>query len=169
MKKKPPRDPIAEFERETRAQRRVGLGNKCHACGEDRPLALIPSSDPTICAACQRRQNGRSEFDHHHPAGKANNPATVPVDTNDHRAVLSPQQYNWPKETFENPTGSPLRVSAANVRGYVETSEYFVAVLLIPLAEMDEALDSFLLKRLGPEWWVGTEMERFAAKPKRKR
>jgi hypothetical protein len=37
---------------------------------------------------------------------------------------------------------------------------------LIPQAEMLEALDPFLAKRLGPEWWIGTEMERFA--PKRK-
>jgi hypothetical protein len=37
---------------------------------------------------------------------------------------------------------------------------------LIPKAEMLEALDAFLKKRLGPEWWVGTEMERFA--PRRK-
>jgi hypothetical protein len=52
------------------------------------------------------------------------------------------------------------------MRGYCETDSYLVSSLLIPKAEMLEALDPFLTKRLGPEWWVGTEMERFA--PKRK-
>jgi hypothetical protein len=165
--RKPPRDPIAEFERETRAARRAGLGNKCK-CGEDRPLALVPGSRPTICAACQRRKKGQSAFDNHHPAGQVNNPVTVTVNTNDHRASLTPKQYNWPKETFENPTGSPLRANAANVRGYCETSEHFVSLLLVPIAEILEALDPFLIKSLGPRWWVGTEMERFAPKNKRR-
>jgi hypothetical protein len=34
---------------------------------------------------------------------------------------------------------------------------------------MLEILDEFLEKRLGPKWWVGTEMEPFAPKPKPKR
>jgi hypothetical protein len=34
---------------------------------------------------------------------------------------------------------------------------------------MLETLDEHLEKRLGPKWWVGTEMERFAPKRKPKR
>jgi hypothetical protein len=34
---------------------------------------------------------------------------------------------------------------------------------------MLETLDEFLEERLGPQWWMGTKMERFAPKPKRKR
>jgi hypothetical protein len=168
MKKKLLRDPVAAFEREARAARRVGKGSKCK-CGEDRPLALIPGSDPVICAACQREKNGRSPFDNHHPAGKANSPIATPIHTNEHRVVLSPKQYEWPEETWENRKGSPLRASAACVRGYCETNDYLVASLLIPRAEMLEVLDGFLEKQLGPNWWVGTEMERFAPKRKRKR
>ena len=52
------------------------------------------------------------------------------------------------------------------MRGYCETDTYLVAALVIPKAEMLEVLDGFLKKRMGPEWWVGTEMERFAPKPK---
>jgi len=52
------------------------------------------------------------------------------------------------------------------MRGYYETGNYLVASLIIPKAEMLEALEAFLGERLGSEWWVGTEMERFA--PKRK-
>jgi hypothetical protein len=50
------------------------------------------------------------------------------------------------------------------MRGYCETNNYLVASLLIPKAEMLEALEAFLQKRLGLEWWVGTEMERFVPK-----
>ena len=164
MKGNRPRDPIASFERETRAVRRVG-NIKCK-CGESKPLALIPGSNPPIFAACQRKKDGKSPFDNHHPAGRANNPFTIPINANDHRADLSPKQYEWPIETWKNPKGSPLRAGAGNVRGYCETDEHCVDRLLIPLAEMLEALDPFLEKRLGPNWWIGTEMERFA--PRRK-
>ena len=163
MKKKPQRDPIASFERETRAARRVGQGGHCK-CGEQRPLALIPGSKPTICANCQRVKLGRSALDNHHPAGAANDPTTIPIPVNDHRASLSPQQYEWPQETFTNPSRSPVLRGAASIRGYSETGDYLVASLLIPNAEMLEVLDAFLKKRLGSEWWIGTEMERFAPK-----
>jgi hypothetical protein len=169
VKDKPACDPIAAFERDTRAARRIGHDSQCSLCGEQRPLALVPGSKPIICAACQREKLGRSSFDNHHPAGKANDPTTIPLPTNDHRAVLSPQQYDWPQETWENPSGSPVLAGAANIRGYCETFDYLVASLLIPKAEMIEALDAFLAKRLGPEWWVGTEMERFAPKRRRNR
>lgn len=165
MKKKPPRDPIASFEREARAARRVGQGRKCE-CGENRPLALIPGSDPVICAACQRTKKGQSQFDDHHPSGQSNNSATVAVFVNDHRAELSPSQYEWPEETWNNPARSPLRAGAADMRGFTETDSYLFALLIIPQAEMLETLDSFLLKRLGPNWWIGTEMECFAPKTK---
>jgi hypothetical protein len=164
MKKNRLRDPIASFEREARAARRVGK-NKCK-CGEERPLALIPGAKPSICAACQRRRDGKSPLDNHHPAGKANDPTTTPIPVTDHRADLSPKQYEWPEETWANPEGSPLRAGAASIRGFTETDSYLVARLLIPRAEMLEALDAFLKKRLGLRWWIGTEMERFA--PKRK-
>jgi len=80
MKKKPPRDPIAAFEREARATRRVGVGSRCVECGEGRPLALIPGTNPRICANCQREQlDGRLPFDDHHPAGEANDSTTIPT------------------------------------------------------------------------------------------
>jgi hypothetical protein len=165
VKNKPGRDPIASFDRENRAARRVGQGSRC-MCGEQRPLALIPASKPMICANCHRVKLGRSTLDNHHPAGKANDPTTVPIPPNDHRADLSPKQYEWPPETWTNPSGSPVLRGAACVRGYCETNNYLVSSLLIPIAEMLEALESFLMKRFGPNWCAGTELERFA--PKRK-
>ena len=166
MKEKPSRDPIAAFDRHSRAARRVGTGSRCHTCGEHRPLALIPGNKPTICAACKRRVLGRSPLDKHHPAGEANDPTTTPIPVNDHRAILSTEQYDWPPETWKNTSGSPLLAGAACLRGYCETNDYLVAELLLPQVELLEAIDAFLKKQLGPEWWVETEMERFA--PKRK-
>jgi hypothetical protein len=108
-------------------------------------------------------------MDDHHPAGQANHRATTPIPANDHRAVLSPKQYEWPLETWKNSSGSPLLAGAACIRGYCETNDYLVADLLLPKVGMLEALDPFLKKRFGPEWWVDTEMERFAPKRKSKR
>jgi len=132
-------------------------------------LALIPGSKPTICASCQRVKLGRSTLDNHHPAGEANDPTTIPIPVNDHRAILSAQQYEWPPETWKNTSGSPLLASAACVRGYCETDTYLAASLLLPKAEMLEALEVFLVEQFGSEWWIGTDMERFVPKRKPKR
>lgn len=168
MKKKKERDPIAAFQRQSVAARRVGEGKKCK-CGEDRPLALVSGSDPTICASCDRKKSGQSIFDNHHPAGSANHPATIPVWVNDHRASLSDNQYDWPEETWTNPSGSPILASAASIRGFCETSDYLVCELLLRNASLLERLENFLRKLLGPNWWRGTEIEEFAPKRKPRR
>lgn len=104
-------------------------------------------------------------MDDHHISGKANSPVTIPVPVNDHRAKLSVDQYDWPKQTLENPSGSPLLVHAACNRGFGDTNVYLIERLVLPSAEMLELLDAYLVNKLGPEWWIGTELERF--KPKR--
>jgi hypothetical protein len=168
MKKKQERDPIAAFQRQSSAARRIGHGKKCK-CGERRPLALVSGSNPTTCASCGREKRGQSPFDEHHPAGQANHPATVPVWVNDHRASLTEAQYDWPEETWENPAGSPILAGAACIRGYCETSDYFAGQLLLRNAAMLERLDRFLTKKLGPDWWRETDIEYFAPKRKPKR
>src|SRR5215469_5508740 len=108
MKKPRSRDPEAAFQRAAIAQRRVGEGAHC-ACGEARPLALIPGSNPMICAKCLRQKKGHSVMDNHHPFGEANNPKiTISIPVNDHRAELNEAQNDWPKRILENPDGSPL-------------------------------------------------------------
>ena len=108
MKKPPLRDPEAAYKREATARRRVGEGARC-ACGESRPLALIPGSSPTICAQRKRQLKGHSIMDKHHVFGEANDRhTTVSVPVNDHRAELNEAQNDWPKRTRENPDGSPL-------------------------------------------------------------
>ncbi len=161
-KRLPQRDPVAAYHRKAVAQRRIGLGTQC-ACGESRPEALIAGSNPTVCAACDRERQGEAALDDHHFAGKANSPDTIPVPVNDHRAELSEAQRNWPVETLRNPTGSPFLAAAAKMRGLIDTVSYLLRNLLW-VAEMLEALDAFLVKKLGPRWWINTDLERFAPK-----
>jgi hypothetical protein len=163
---KRPEDPIRTYQRKSVAERRMA-GKSC-TCGESRPEALIYGSEPTICNACGREQLGLRPFDEHHPAGSANNQVTVLTSANDHRN-LSDAQYDWPEKTLRNPKCSPLLAHAANVRGYYETNTYLGDTLLLPNAPFLEELDEYLEQRLGPGWWVGTPLEKFAPKPKPKR
>jgi hypothetical protein len=158
----PQRDPIAAYTREATAAR-IGGQRQC-ACGEARLWALIRNSDPAICAKCQRKVEGQSIYDDHHVADKANNSTTLPIPVNDHRAELTKAQYDWPKQTRENPKGSPLLALAACIRGFADTVVYLLRKLLLPNAEFCEILDTFLAEKLGPYWWVKTPLERFAPK-----
>ena len=162
-KRSPQRDPIGAYQRKAGAGRRVG-GNKRCSCGESRPEALVRASEPTICNACEGKRRGRTTFDDHHVAGKANSPVTIQVPVNDHRARLSVAQYDWPKRTLENPDGSPLLAAAACTRGYIDTNDYLVETLLLPKAEMLEGLDAYLEKELGPKWWLKTGPKQFEPK-----
>ena len=162
-KRLPKRDPIAAYKRKVTAARRIGQGNKCD-CGEARPEALIAGSDPVICASCDRKANSMRTIDDHHVGGAANDSTTTPVPVNDHRAELSVAQEDWPRQTLENPDGSPLLAGAACMRGYVDTTLYFQQELLLRRAEMLEVLDPILKQKLGPRWWVGTELEQFQGK-----
>src|SRR5438477_4902113 len=106
-KKPPQRDPIGAFQHKATAARRIGVDKQC-ACGESRPEALIPGSDPIICAKCDREKKGHTVMDDHHVAGRANSSETIPTPVNDHRAELNTAQQDWPKETLQNPDGCPL-------------------------------------------------------------
>jgi len=161
----PKLDPSGAHRRKVIAARRVGIGARC-ACGEDRAEALVAGSNPTTCAACQRAEKGHTTIDQHHFAGKANNPATIPVPVNEHRAVLSVAQSEWPKSTLTNTEGSPLLAGAACLRGCIDTILYLFEEGPLWLADMLEKLDNTQVKKLGPRWWVNTEIEQFAPKKK---
>ena len=158
-RKLPARDPIGKELRRSRAQRRVGTNSRC-ACGESRPEALIEGSKPITCASCRRKEKGLPIVDQHHVAGKANHDLTIPVPVNDHRAILTPDMYDWPRETRENPSGSPLLAAAACIRGFCDTLIYLVEVLLYWIAEFLEDLHSFLVDRLGETYWITQDFKR---------
>jgi hypothetical protein len=155
------RDPEAAWVRTAVATRRVGANAKC-ACGETRPQALIQKSNPTICHRCKREKDGKTTMDKHHVAGQANSSVRIAVPVNDHRADLTVAQQDWPKATRENPDRSPLLAFAGCVRGFADTITYLVKKLLFWGAFMLEALDTYFAKKLGPRWWIGTELAKFA-------
>lgn len=103
-------------------------------------------------------------MDNHHPAGEANDPTTIPVPVNDHRAELNVAQYDWPAETLKNPDRSPLLARAASIRGYADTNVYLIEKHLLPGAECCELLDAFLTEKFGSKWWKKTELKRFVPK-----
>ena len=157
-----PIDPIRANARNNAAARRVGLNAKC-ACGESRPEALITGSDPMICAECWRKQREQSTLDDHHFAGASNSPMTIPIPVNDHRADLSVAQYDWPKQTLENPDRSPFLAAAACIRGFLDTVLYLQKGLRW-IAEMLEKADAFLVEKFGRKWWTGTPLQQFQPK-----
>lgn len=157
----PAQDPRAAHRREGIAERRVGEGNRC-ACGEDRPEALIPGSDPLTCFECDRKTNRKTTTDAHHIAGAANNRgATIIVPVNDHRAELSVAQQDWPRKTLQNPDRSPLLSAAAHIRGFIDTIVYLITKFLLWIAGMLELLDTTLEKKLGQKWWKHTKLKSF--------
>jgi hypothetical protein len=166
-KKLPQRDPEGAYVRRVVAERSVGVNAKC-ACGENRPEALIRRSKPIMCRECKRKKEGKMTVDNHHFGAKANSPIKIPVPTNDHCAELNAAQFDWPKETRENPNGSPLLAAAACIRGFIDYILYLIEKGLRWVADMLEAADTYLGRQLGSKWWVGTELEKFAPKQKPK-
>lgn len=146
-------DPIKAAARHERAQRRVGEDAAC-TCGERRPAALIVGREPIVCFECDARERGASTLEEHHCAGRTNDPTTTNVPVNDHRAVLTEDQYNWPRRTQENPDGSPLLAISGCIRGFIATANYLMERLLGRIPEQLEALDTYLCEQLGPRWWL---------------
>jgi hypothetical protein len=121
----PIRTNLAALAREHRKQERLGDDDTCQLCGESdvRALRQVELSSPadeniqvTLCASCHVQLQGRRITEEHHPAGRANDPFTVPIPATEH-AVLTDWQYDWPRETWTNPDGSPLLRAAASLRG----------------------------------------------------
>ena len=108
-------------------------------------------------------------MDDDHPAGRANSRTVLAVPVNDHRAELNVAQYDWPNETLQNPEGCPLLAGAGCIRGFVDRIIYLLKKLVLWIPEMLEQLSAFLKQKLGPKWWVGTELEKYSPKPKQPR
>lgn len=146
------RDPVAAWLRATRAQRRVGVKAACALCGERRPYALIAGRVPPCCFRCERLAHGRSPYELNHPFGQRNSDLTIRCPINDHRAVLSVAQYNWPPETLENPAGDPFLAAAARFRGLHDNFEYMLADC-VREAERLEQLSATMRQKYGERWW----------------
>jgi hypothetical protein len=71
---------------------------------------------------------------------------------------------DWPKETRENPDGSPLLAAAASIRGFVDTIVYLLENLLLRHAEILEKIDAYFVGHSGRKWWLKTDLKGFAPK-----
>ena len=147
------KNPINAATRRARAQRRIGENAACR-CGEKRPEALIAGRKPTLCYECDAKQHGKSTLEAHHVAGRANDPTTIDVPINDHRAELSVVQYDWSLPMLQNLEGSPLLAMAARIRGFIDCLMYLIKKLLVPIPDDLQAYDAQLRERLGPKWWL---------------
>jgi hypothetical protein len=119
-----------------------------------------------MCAECARKKQGKTTMDNHHIAGAANDPATIPIPVNDHRAILSEAQHDWPPPTLRNSLGSPMLRAAGCIRGFVDTVRYLLDSILIWIADLLEAADAYLTEVYGPQWWRQTPLVIFCRKEK---
>ncbi len=151
-----------ELKREARkeeAYERLGTRHpRCEHCGEADPAALHGVHPDVTCYECSARQAGRSPSERHHPAGRRNNQATVPIPGNDHR-VLSDAQRGWPERTLRNPDGSPLLAAAAAIRGWLDVLWLIVQRTVGHVPALLELLDERLRAEYGDRWWEELRLE----------
>ncbi len=157
----PNRTNLAALAREHRKQERFGDDDTCQLCGEAdlrglRQVELASSMEGTItvtlCASCHVQLQGRHLTEAHHPAGRANGPFTVPIPATEH-AFLTDWQYDWPRETWRNPDGSPLLRAAASLRGWLYILRLLIERTVGWIPAFLEQLDVILRQQLGDGWW----------------
>jgi hypothetical protein len=139
--------------RRERALRRLGINEpKCRSCTECHPDALTGVAPEIVCYACLAQLEGRALIEDHHPAGRHNDPVTVPAPANDHR-ILNVLQEEWPTMTLRNPDGSPLLAAAAAIRGWLDILRLIIDRAVGWVPEFLEWLDSALRASVGECWW----------------
>jgi hypothetical protein len=105
-------------------------------------------------------EDGHKTIDNHHPAGQNNNPNTVPIPVNDHRAELNEAQMDWSRLVRENPDRDPLVSVVAGLRGAADTIAYLVKWFIVTAADMLECFAEHMRQQHGSQWWRGTPFER---------
>jgi hypothetical protein len=120
-------------------------------CEESDPFALTGVDPNILCRDHLAAMHGRSWVEQHHPAGRHNDQASVPVPANDHGA-LSEHQALWPPDTLRNAHGSPLLRMAAWIRGWLAIVRVMERTLGRIPASL-ERLDALLSDRIGQDWW----------------
>jgi hypothetical protein len=141
-----------------REERRRSLGQRLPHCSvpgcrETDPLALTGIHPEILCYEHDAVRNGRDWLEDHHLAGRANDPATVRIPGNDHRAISERQNVTWRRETLRNPEGSPLIKAAAEIRGWLDILWLILERTVASVPTFLEALDAWLIEEIGPRWW----------------
>ena len=137
--------------RRSRKQRTLGPNAHCWKCGYTDNTALQWKRGKIWCYECASAQEGRATVEAHHVVGRSNDPSTVGIPGNVHRA-LSDAQEDWPKLTRYNQDGDPLRWMAAFFRFLRDVARWaldrleWLALWSERLADYHDAVD-------GPRWW----------------
>ncbi|MDP9358392.1 MAG: hypothetical protein M3R02_24510 [Chloroflexota bacterium] len=149
---------FAAMARQHRKQERLGEDHNCRLCGEEdvrglHRVELIDSTGipitVTLCASCHVQLRGKQPTELHHPAGRANDPFTVPIPATEH-AILSDWQHDWPRATWRNPDGSPLLIAAASLRGWLDILRLLLERTVSWIPGFLEQLDAVLRQQYGP-------------------
>lgn len=142
----------SEIRRENQLRRLGTRTPECVKCGESNPSALTGVSPEIICYESQAKASNRTPIERHHPAGRNNDPFTIPMPGNEHR-ILSDMQKDWPPETLRNPNASPLRKAAAMIRGFLDLLRLLIERIFGWIPDFLETLDEKLIELFGAVWW----------------
>lgn len=150
-------EPIKRGTRRAHKIETLGTDAACEQCRETEILCLqevnVDSDSIVLCANCRATYRRKGPTESHHVMGQHNGDLTVSITPNDH-AILSDYQYDWPQETLRNPTGSPLRIIAALLRGWLDLLNLVSQHVLSVIGYLED-LDQYLANTLGSTWWTG--------------
>ncbi len=93
--------------RKAQRQRQFGAQALCARCGWDQLDALSRLGNEILCYECLCIEKGKATVERHHILGRANDPQTVGIPANLHRA-LSDGQQDWPETVRRNVNRDPL-------------------------------------------------------------
>ncbi len=124
-------------------------------CNESDWRALTGKHPHILCYEHMCAEQGRSTVEQQHTLGRKIDPdMEVTMAGNDHR-IMDSYKDQWPKETRENPDGSPALLAAAYLRVPFDWLIMIAKRYLEPVFLWLEALDSLFCEKLGRRWWVG--------------
>lgn len=136
--------------RHNKKKNRIGHEASCKRCGLEDIWALRQVGKRTLCAECHLREQGKSIYEFHHVAGKANDDFTIGIPANDHE-WLSDAQYDWPVQTLRNEKDDPLLKISSVMHGSQDFSTHVNRRAPEWAQDLDE-LSAFLIYRIGQQW-----------------
>jgi hypothetical protein len=134
-------NPIRTAARHTRHRLAIPTGARCKHCGSSDASVLVSKTRPQLCLDCLAVAQHRSPIEQHHPLGRANDPATIPLRASVHR-FFSDRQIDWGAQTLENVTGCGRLRRAAGLRVLTDINAYFVETIALPKARALERISA---------------------------
>ena len=138
--------------RHKKKRNRLGVEAICEQCGECDVRALRQVGEWILCAECHLSDRGKSYFELHHVAGRANDGFSIRIPANDH-TLLSDAQQDWPESNLRNESDNPLIKMIAMTRGSHDV--YLHVIEQAPKwTQMIEEINAYLTDREGPDWFI---------------